>query len=161
MMSMRVSKESLDAFRKALRQKKAEAEHEGARAVEATVKLLESRVTEKVAKETTDTGRYLQSIESSCSGLSGDVIATAAHAVYVENGTRAHRPPFRPIYEWVWRKRLDFGIKPDEVGRVAKAIVDKIAREGTRPGHQWLRSIEETRPDFDAFLKDAIRRALL
>ena len=54
------------------------------------------------------------------------------YAAAVEFGTRPHRPPFQPIRRWVWLKRRGLGVSSKEVDSVAWAIVQKIARVGTK-----------------------------
>lgn len=70
------------------------------------------------------------------------LINSAPHAAMVEGGSRPHRPPFQPIYEWVWRNRKKFsvkgsGIKADEAVRaIAWDLVFRIERRGTHP--HWV-----------------------
>lgn len=158
--SLGLDPKTVKAFKDALRRKGEAVVMEGAKAIEKTAKALEDRVSKKVADETTDTGEYLQSISRETNGLHGDVYSTAAHAPYREFGTGPHRPPFDPIYEWIWHKRHDLGIPDEAVGGAARNLCDKIAAEGTKPGEQWLRSIEETKPDFEKFVREAIKEAL-
>lgn len=64
------------------------------------------------------------------------------YAKAVEFGTRPHRPPIAPIKRWVWLKRRGLGVTEKEVNSVAWAIVEKIARVGTRK-HPFLRPAAE------------------
>jgi len=160
MITLELSKETAQAFSKALQTKQEEARRAGADVIAKTVALIESRVTEKIAKESTNTGQLLQSVYKKANGLEGEIGATAAHAPYIEFGTKPHRPPFGPIYEWVWLKRKDFGIPDEAVWPVAKAIVDKIATYGTKERKPFTRSIEETKPDFERIAKQALAEVM-
>lgn len=155
-----LTKESIEEFQRALkaigdRAKEAATKGLGNAAVE-----LEGKITRRVAENSSDTGQYLQSISHEIEPLLSQVFATAAHAPYVEFGTRAHRPPFKPIYEWAWRKRKDIGLKDKEVSGFAMAVVDKIARQGTKPKHDWLDSIEEMQKDFVDIVMREVREAM-
>ena len=47
-----------------------------------------------------------------------------------EFGTEPHRPPFKPIFEWVKRKITN---NEKQVKKIAWAIINKIAKEGSPP----------------------------
>lgn len=76
------------------------------------------------------------------------IVIDAPHAATVELGSRPHVPPLQPLIDWVKRHRASFGIKGKgtarskstgrleasaEVVAIARAIQQKIAREGTKP----------------------------
>ncbi len=155
-----IDSKTVEAFKEALRKKKAKTMTYGSQVIKDITILMEATISDKIARESTDTGRLLQSLESRYKDLHGEVITDAEHAPYVEYGAKPHRAPFLPIYEWVYRKRLDFGIKEKEVYMVAKSVWDKIAKYGTKPRQQWKRSIEEIEPIFNRRIKEAMTKAL-
>lgn len=76
------------------------------------------------------------------------IVIDAPHAATVELGSRPHTPPLQPLIDWVKRHRGSFGIKgrgtqrnaktgrfevSAEIVAIARAIQQKIAREGTKP----------------------------
>ncbi len=160
MIGLTLDQKTTENFRRALEKKNETVRKAGERAITKTAILLESRVTEKIADESTDTGQLLQSVYWKSSGLEGEVGATAAHAPYIEFGTKPHWPPFRPIYEWVWRKRHDLGIPDEAVFPYAKAVVEKIAAFGTKERKPFTRSIEETETDFNQIVESELAGAL-
>ena len=92
-----------------------------------------------------------------------DLINDAPHAGILELGSRPHRPPLWPILEWVVRK---FGTgkksitsfsdaEPHLVG-IAKAIVEKIAAEGTEPHYM----VRDSLPKLTEIAKREVERAL-
>ena len=63
---------------------------------------------------------------------------------YLEYGTRPHRPPFKPIFEWARLKNKLYG----ESGKakaylLAKAVMKTIETKGTKP-HPFIRPAFET-----------------
>lgn len=58
------------------------------------------------------------------------LVVDAPHAVFVDQGTRAHMPPVGPLIVWATRK---FGLPPEKAEAVAWAVAKKIAREGVAP----------------------------
>jgi len=160
MKELGLTKESMKEFEEALRKKGQEAKDAATRGLGNAAIMLESEVSKRVAEHSTDTGQYLQSIGHEIRPLESEVFATAAHAPYVEFGTRAHRPPFQPIYDWVWRKRKDFGLKDSEVHAVAEGICRKIAKFGTKPKHDWTEAIDELEKKFNDIVMEEVRRVL-
>ena len=65
--------------------------------------------------------------------LEKDIVYDAPYADDIEFGTDPHEVPFENIYDWVNRKRADFGIKPSAVYIVAKNVRQKILERGTDP----------------------------
>lgn len=76
------------------------------------------------------------------------IVIDAPHAAAVELGSRPHVAPLQPLVDWVKRHRASFGIKgrgtqrnaktgrfevSAEIVAIARAIQQKIAREGTKP----------------------------
>lgn len=155
-----LTKESRKEWKQALNEKAKAARAEGSKVVGETAKKVEAEVSEKIAKESTNTGQYLQSIYQRHQGLSAEVGATAAHAPYVEYGTGPHRPPFQPIYDWVWLKRHDMEIDDDEVYGVALGVCDKIARLGTKETLHWTNTINENRQWFNAQMQKMIKEVI-
>lgn len=102
-----------------------------------------------------------------------DVAVTAPHAAAIEYGTRPHRPPFKPILDWVVRKGIGVlqgpvprggqtrggGGRFASTGRrqflearknsayaTARAIQAKIARVGTEPRHFFAKAFRRALP---------------
>ena len=84
------------------------------------------------------------------------IVFDAPHTGIVELGSRPHVPPLGPLIAWVKRHRAAFGIAGKgtarnkatgrfeasaEVVRIARAIQQKIKREGTKPTYFIRRSI--------------------
>lgn len=155
-----LTKESMREFEAALRKKGQEVKGAATKGLGNAAIMLEAKVAERVAENSTDTGQYLQSIGHDIRPLESEVYASAAHAPYVEFGTRAHRPPFQPIYDWVWRKRKDFDISDREVFGVAEAICRKIAKDGTKPKHDWIDSIDEMEKVFVDIVMSEVRKVM-
>lgn len=88
----------------------------------------------------------------------------------LEMGSRPHRPPLRPILEWVVRKFgadlentkasrrsfEDMGDVSSEAVGIAMAVVDKIAREGTEPN--WM--VRNNIPKLTELLQEEVERML-
>lgn len=55
---------------------------------------------------------------------------TAPYAVFVEFGTRSHRPPVKPLVEWAM---LKFGIPYNKAKSIAYRVANKVAQYGTEP----------------------------
>lgn len=157
-MTLTIPKEVIEEWNRALWEKRDEAIAGGQKAIDLTGRELEANVSKRVADEASNTGQYLDSIFHHRGYLRADVGATAAHAPYVEYGTFPHWPPFKPIREWVWLKRKDFGITPKEVDSVAWAVCRKIATKGTEPGMQWHDEIETIGPKFIKRLQTEIEK---
>ena len=105
------------------------------KAVKSAADTLEANILEKMDEmKIHDTGRAGQSL--------GPVrkLANAKYYLgfgveyikYVEFGSRPHRPPFTPIFEWVKRK---LGYSGDEAKQIAGAIWNKITQKGTKGKH--------------------------
>lgn len=92
------------------------------------------------------------------------------YAGVLEAGSRPHRPPLRPILEWVVRKFgldlsndqgarrsfEDLGDVPSETMAIAMAVVNKIAREGTKP--HWM--VKNSLPKLREMLKEEVEGQL-
>lgn len=160
-MSIGLTKESQAAWTKALTQKHDEVVQGGSEVVEETVKKVEAEVSERIADENTNKGQLLQSIYSQWKGLKGEVGATAAHAPYVEWGTGPHRPPWDPIYEWVWLKRFDLDLEDeDEVYAFTYYLVEKIAKYGTKENLQWTDTLIANRKYFNDRMQEMLKKVL-
>jgi hypothetical protein len=85
--------------------------------------------------------------------LDKKIIYDAPHSPYIEFGTRPHWPPFKPVQEWVWRKRHDLGIKDKEVDEVAYQICRKIATQGTEPQPYLRPAVDEIIPKIEAMIR--------
>ena|GEM_PF-2881187 len=68
-----------------------------------------------------------------------ELVNDAPHFFVLEHGSRPHRPPLLPILRWVMRVAFDGQViddvddAPREAVQMARAIVEKIANEGTAP----------------------------
>lgn len=95
----------------------------------------------------------------------------AMYGPYIEYGTRPHHPPIKPIYDWLWRKRKDLGIKITSrkkvtlkdgntynisLLKITMSIIKNIEKRGTEE-HPFLR------PAFNLTkvnLKEIIKKSL-
>lgn len=92
------------------------------------------------AKTPVDRGQLRNAWKVVPTPTGAELFNDAPHAGIVELGSRPHRPPFRPILEWVVRvlgtgKKSfeDYSEVEPHLFGIAKAIVRKIEAEGTRP----------------------------
>ena len=58
------------------------------------------------------------------------IVYSAPYSGYIEYGTLPHFPPVEPIFEWVKRK---MGKSDKKAERIAWAVANKIAQQGTKP----------------------------
>lgn len=117
-----------------------------------------------VAQKTpVDKGQAKNAWKVSPTSTGADLFNDAPHIGILELGSRPHRPPLTPILEWVVRK---FGtgkrsftniseVEPHLVG-IAKAIVRKIEREGTRPHYM----VRDSLGKLTAIAKREVERSL-
>lgn len=70
-----------------------------------------------------------------------EINVDAPHAVFVEEGTRPHWPPGRPIFEWVMRKGLA-ATEADGV-KITYAIQSAIAKNGTKPRRFFAKAMKK------------------
>jgi hypothetical protein len=87
-----------------------------------------------------DVGTMRQSTSLSRDADGADVFMTAPHAIFMEEGTRPHRPPMLPLLEWAIRKGFDNPIA------VARAVVKRIELEGIAPRFYFKRAYHKTLP---------------
>lgn len=136
-----------------------------------------------IADEAVDRGDLLASGEVDApEARSVTVRWTAAHAKYVNWGSRPHWPPFAPILAWVKRnlrryvtstgERVDVlkpsgqirersRKSPDSVAEeVARAVQAKIAREGTAPVYFAQRGAQHASRLMPGFLRDGVNERL-
>jgi len=96
----------------------------------------------------------------------------AMYATFIEFGTSPHFPPLDVIYQWLWRKRNDLGLKVDNkkttklngktyisgILNVAWAIAKKMSEKGTEE-HPFLRpSFNLGKSKSGEFLKKAMKK---
>jgi len=90
-----------------------------------------------------DRGELRNSREVKMTAKGAVFAVTAPHAIYMEEGTRPHRPPYQPIYEWLVRKGL---ADENEASARAWQIVNAIALRGIAPRHYlkkaWARLVQ-------------------
>jgi hypothetical protein len=87
----------------------------------------------------------------------------APHAGIIELGSRPHRPPFRPILEWVVRvfgtgKKSfeDYSEVDSHLFGIANAIIKKIEAEGTKPRYM----VRDSLPMLTKIAKREVEKAL-
>ncbi len=69
--------------------------------------------------------------------------SNAKYMWYVEYGTRPHRPPLKPIWEWVRLKNKMYGEKgAQRAYPIARAVQAIIEQKGTQP-HPFIRPAYE------------------
>lgn len=94
----------------------------------------------------------------------------APYIAVLEFGSRPHRPPLMPILRWVVRKfglNLDGGARsftsirdvPYTTYLVARAICDRIEREGTRPYGMVSDNLTTLGRQFSDEIRRAVERA--
>ncbi len=120
-----------------------------------------------------DTGFLVNSmISDKATFLHKEVGSGCAYAPFIEYGTSPHFPPLQVIYDWLWRKRNDLGLKVDTKkttklnGRVyisgilniAWAIAKKMSEKGTEASPFLRPSFNLGKSKSDEFLKKAIKK---
>lgn len=97
----------------------------------------EALIAQDTPVDTGDTrARWMTIIEDDGAAVVND----SPVALYLEEGTRPHRPPLWPIARWLMRKEgigaggvRELSDLPPELVAAARSIADKIEREGTPP----------------------------
>jgi len=112
-----------------------------ARGVEVVVKNIDTPHGEHPAP--VDSGAMRSSVRAYDISDGAVVAVEAPHAVYMERGTKPHRPPLGPIWTWVVRK-IPTSSDSEAMG-IALAIQQKIAEVGTEPRFFFRRSMREIR----------------
>lgn len=74
------------------------------------------------------------------------VVADAPHAAPVEEGTRPHTPPIKPLLAWVELKGLD--------DSVAYALQKHIAQYGSSPAFYMKESVPDIAEEFLRLIKE-------
>lgn len=100
-----------------------------------------------------DLGNLKRSVRGVVQSPGGYVVVDAPYASMVELGTRPHWAPIRPLLEWAGR-HFDKG----EAKRIAYAIQQKIAREGTAPTFFVRRTIPVQRKILKAEVERELHR---
>ena len=92
-----------------------------------------------------DTGQLLNSLDAQrIEYAKWGVGASVKHMWYIEYGTRPHKPPLRPLVEWVKRKNKLYGQKGySKAYPIAKAVQKTIELKGTKP-YPYLRPAKDT-----------------
>lgn len=85
-------------------------------------------------------GALRQSVRVSFTARTAVLSVDAPHAIFIDKGTRPHRPPIGPLIVWATRK---FGLDEREARRVAWAVALKIEREGIAPRNFMARAMAE------------------
>ena len=80
------------------------------------------------------------------------------YGLFVELGTRPHRPPLYALYPWV---QVKFGLTDlQEIRAAAWGVADAIAKRGTRGHFMFQRALDEHERDVLAILQEEITRSL-
>ena len=80
------------------------------------------------------------------------------YGLFVEVGTRPHRPPLYALYPWV---QIKFDLSDlQEIRAAAWGVADAIAKRGTRGHFMFHRAIEEHERDVLRILEEEISRSL-
>lgn len=80
------------------------------------------------------------------------------YGLFVEVGTRPHRPPVQALLPWV---QLQFGLSdPKRIRAVAWAVATGIARRGTRGHFMFARALQENEDQVVAILEEEIGQVL-
>ena len=84
----------------------------------------------------------------------GEVGTNVPYGIFVEEGTRPHRPPIAPLIEWV--ERMKMGSNPQENRRIAYAIASKIARRGTEGQYPFRDGFEAAKSEVEKIYDEAV-----
>jgi len=114
---------------------------------------LENKIVENVYERASNTGRLGQSWNVKAIDYKQvKVFSNLLYAPFVEYGTKPHRPPIEPIYNWVRQK---FQTGGEEARGIAWAVWNKIAEKGT-PEKRYVRDAISSF-NLDKWLKELIR----
>lgn len=104
----------------------------------ATVAGIQKSIPDLVAGSPVDTGLYASSWEMTEDEVSVTIGNTAPYAGIIEDGARPFTPPLAPLLAWAKRVTGDGSQPPHyspKVQAIARAVQQKIAREGMKPRH--------------------------
>lgn len=90
-------------------------------------------------------------------GLQLEFGANTNYALYVEQGTRPHWPPHKPIKRWV-QKKID--PPTDELDSIAFLVQQKIAKHGTKARPFLAVAIRALRDQIPGRIQNAIEDAI-
>jgi len=101
------------------------------------------------------TGRLLNTLQAKrFFPLVWGVGSNVKYQWYLELGTRPHKPPLKPIWEWVRLKHKMYGKEGKQAAYpLAKAVQESIEARGTKP-HPFIR------PAYEAADREAKKIAL-
>lgn len=88
-------------------------------------------------------------------GLVGEILV-ASHAIFVDKGTKPHRPPFGAIFKWT--KDVAPGLSDKERRSFAFAVINKIEAEGTPTSGSYSFSSNGRRTEFSSIGADAAQK---
>jgi len=110
------------------------------------------------------TGRFLRSIKRTIKEeedrVIGEIWADPSHfpeayyPIFVELGTKPHKPPLEPLITWAMYK---FGWDYKRAYPFAKRVQGVIARRGTKAQNLFLKTTEELRKKFAVGKIDILR----
>ncbi|MCH8267241.1 MAG: hypothetical protein IH846_06980 [Acidobacteria bacterium] len=80
------------------------------------------------------------------------------YGVFVEFGTRPHRPPLNPLISWA---RIKFHMTdPKKIRATAWAVAEKIAKHGTQGHFMFGRAFQKNEKKVVSILEEEIQRSL-
>ncbi len=91
-----------------------------------------------------DRGMLRASVEERRTWRTVSIVVTAPHAAAIEDGTRPFWAPIGPLLDWVKRKGIGGGERPESI---AYAIQHKIARDGIKPRHYFAKAFARFKND--------------
>ena len=87
-------------------------------------------IAEPDKKGSVDRGQFKNAWESKPMFFGAQIRNGAPYAGFIEQGTRPHFPPLKPILAWVMRKHK---MSEEDAYPIARAVQAKIGRSGTKP----------------------------
>lgn len=95
-------------------------------------------------------------VERTAEGARAEVGSPLPYALHVEYGTKPHRPPVRPIQDWV---EVKLGISGKAAEGAAWAIAAAIGKRGTRAQPVWEPVHARVQPQLQRLIDAAVARA--
>ena len=88
-------------------------------------------------------------------GVLGMVSQSQPYGVYVEAGTKPHKPPIQPLMDWI---EAVIGLRDKEAKGMAFAIRNTIGKRGTHAQPVWQQTYNKMLPKIQQLLTDAVQR---
>lgn len=96
-------------------------------------------------------------VQRTSSGAVAEIGSPLEYVEAVEYGTKPHRPPVRPLQDWV---EVKLGISGKTALSVAHAIAVSIGKRGTRAQPVWEPTFTRVQPELRAKVAAAIKRTV-